>query len=81
MAYSEIFEFTGAVRGFHVYRKVWKPTEGQRLACFYESGNVFDPFAVKSVKRIVIKPLAIYHEKFQESPNLSLTEVQLSLFS
>jgi len=47
MAFSEIFEFTGAVRGFHVYRKVWKPTEGQRLACFYESGNVFDPFAVK----------------------------------
>ena len=29
--------------GFHVSRRIWKPTEGEALNCFYERGNVVNP--------------------------------------
>jgi len=45
--FSEVFEFTAAVRGFHVYRKTWRPKEGQVLNCYHEKGNSFDPYAIK----------------------------------
>ena len=47
MAFCEDFEFTCAVRGFHVYRKFWIPEKGQLLNCFHGNGNLFDPFAIK----------------------------------
>ena len=51
MAFCEVFEFTCAVRGFHVYRKFWIPEKGQLLNCFLESNNLFDPFAIKVCER------------------------------
>ena len=31
MAFHNVFEFTAVVRGFHVLRRIWKPTEGETL--------------------------------------------------
>ena len=44
---SAIFVFTSAVRGFHIYKKSWRPTKGQLLNCSNETGNVFDPYTIK----------------------------------
>ena len=45
----EVHTFTAAVRGFHYYRRFWRPKENEKLDCFYEPGNVFDQFAIKTV--------------------------------
>ena len=42
----EAHTFTTAVRGFHYYRRFWRPKEND---CFYEPGNVFDQFAIETV--------------------------------
>ena len=57
MAFCKVFEFTCAVRGFHVYRKLWIPEEGQLLNCFHESGNEFDPFTIKVCEHNSEKPI------------------------
>ena len=48
---SRIFEFTAAVRGFHVFRKIWKPVLNQLLDCFHEQGNDFDYFSIKTCEK------------------------------
>lgn len=45
-----INSFTAAVRGYHYYRRFWKPVEGEKLKCMYEANNAFDRFAIKVVK-------------------------------
>ena len=40
------FSFTAAVRGFHIYRRVWLPHIRQRLSAEREHGNVEDRFAI-----------------------------------
>ena len=40
------FSFTAAVRGFHVYRRVWLPHLGQRLSAEREHGNAEDCFTI-----------------------------------
>ena len=57
MAFCEVFEFLCAVRGFHVYRRFWTPEKSQLLNCFHESGNVFDPFAIKICESNSEKPV------------------------
>ena len=47
MSYDKVFEFTGAVRGYHYYRRFWTPKTSQKLYCFYEPDNPFDVFAIK----------------------------------
>ena len=47
MSYDKVIEFTAAVRGYHYYRKFWKPEPSQKLNCFFEEDNPFDPFAIK----------------------------------
>ena len=42
--------FTAAVRGFHFYRRYWQPQEIEKLLCLHESGNLFERFAIKTVK-------------------------------
>ena len=37
-----------AIRGYHVYRKVWDPSEEEFLECLHEPGNMFDLFAIKT---------------------------------
>ena len=41
--------FSAAVRGFHVYRDVWKPLENEELECFFEIHDLFNMFAIKCV--------------------------------
>ena len=43
------YSFTAAVRGFHYYRKFWKPKENEKLDCSHEEHNPFDWFAIKTV--------------------------------
>ena len=45
---ENVYSFTAAVRGFHYYRKFWKPIENERLSCFHEDGNPYDRFAIKT---------------------------------
>ena len=40
------FSFAAAVRGYHVYRRVWLPHLGQRLKAGSELGNAEDRFAI-----------------------------------
>ena len=44
------FPFDSAVRGYHVYKVVWKPTIGEKLQADQELGNEADKFAVTVVK-------------------------------
>ena len=37
-----------AIRGYHVYGKVWDPSEEEFLECLHEPGNMFDIFAIKT---------------------------------
>ena len=45
----ETHSFTAAVRGFHHYRRFWRPKENEKLDCLHEPGNAFDRFAIKTV--------------------------------
>ena len=47
----EVHKFTAAVRGFHYYRRFWRPKESEELDCIYEPDNVFDRFAIKTVTK------------------------------
>ena len=40
------FSFAAAVRGYHVYRRVWLPHLGQRIKAGSELGNAEDRFAI-----------------------------------
>jgi len=40
---------SSAVRGFHVYKDIWKPSIGDKLSCEREFDNCFDKFAIKVV--------------------------------
>jgi hypothetical protein len=40
------FSFDAAVRGYHVYRRVWLPHLGQHLKADRERGNAEDRFAI-----------------------------------
>jgi len=41
------WSFDTAVRGYHFYRKYWKPYLLQKLDCNHEPENAFDRFAIK----------------------------------
>ena len=47
MALDTTFEFLGAVRGFHVYKEIWRPFEEELLKYDFENGNLSDIFAIK----------------------------------
>ena len=42
-----IKEFESAVRGFHYYKKYWRPRIEEELFCSHEEENAFDVFAIK----------------------------------
>ena len=42
--------FSAAVRGFHVYKAIWKPIEGELLNCSHEKDNPCDVFSIKVFK-------------------------------
>ena len=43
------FESTAAIRGFHIYQKVWQLELNDTSVCIHERGNAFDSFSVKTV--------------------------------
>ena len=46
----ECFSFESCVRGYHVYKDIWKANDGEQLPCQCETSNRSDPFAVAIVK-------------------------------
>ena len=46
----ETFAFASAVRGYHVYKDLWKPSIGEKLVARREFNNPMDKHAVKVVK-------------------------------
>lgn len=46
---NKVFVFSAAIRGFHVYRDTWIPSEQEKLCCVFEENNVFDMFAIKTL--------------------------------
>ena len=42
--------FSAAVRGFHVYKSIWKPEEGEVLMCYREESNPYDSFPIQVCK-------------------------------
>ena len=50
------FAFPSAVRGFHVYRRVWVPSVGQCLSGEQQDRNTEDRFAVAVVQCILASP-------------------------
>ena len=46
---ENVYSFTAVVRGFHYYRKFWKPKENEKLDYSNEEHNQFDWFAIKTV--------------------------------
>jgi len=47
----EVLAISSAVCGFHVYKDIWKPSTGDKLACERELDNCFDKFAIKVVNK------------------------------
>jgi len=45
----EVLPISSAVRGFHVYKDIWKPSISDKLTCEREFDNCFDKFAIKVV--------------------------------
>lgn len=48
--YDKEVRFTCAVRGFHHYRRVWDPVPEETLRCYHERNNLFDRYAIKTVR-------------------------------
>ena len=46
----ETFAFASAVRGYHVYEDVWKPSIGEKLVAERAFNNPMDKHTVKVVK-------------------------------
>ena len=47
---DESFTFESAVRGHHVFKRIWTPVNGQLLQVRAETGNERDPYAVATVQ-------------------------------
>ena len=46
----EMIAFTSALRGYHVYQDLWKPSIGEKLVAKREFNNFMDKHTVKVVK-------------------------------
>ena len=46
MEYVKNFEFIATIRGYHYYKKFWKPESHQVLNCYHEKNNAFYRFAI-----------------------------------
>ena len=47
MSKENILTVQSAVRGFHVYKAIWQPEEGEKRMCEHEENNKYDLFAIK----------------------------------
>ena len=44
--------FLCGLRGFHVYKEIWKPIVGELLRCSHERNNIYDRYAIAANKRL-----------------------------
>ena len=44
--------FLCGLRGFHVYKEIWKPVVGELLRCSHERNNIYDRYAIAANKRL-----------------------------
>ena len=49
---SRSFEFTAAIRGYHVHQKFWQPELNETLVCIHERQNEFDAFSEKTIRAV-----------------------------
>ena len=42
----ESVNYDCTVRGYHIYKSVWKPKERQVLSCSHDTNNIYDIFAI-----------------------------------
>ena len=49
---SRSFEFTAAIRGYHVCQKIWQSELNETLVWIHEKRNKFDAFSVKTVRAV-----------------------------
>ena len=47
MSFDRVLSLQAAVKGFHVYKAIWKQKDSEVLACSREANNPHDPFAIK----------------------------------
>ena len=47
MSKENILTVQSAVRGFHVYKAIWQPEEGEKLIREHEENNKYDLYAIK----------------------------------
>ena len=45
---NKTFQFTAAICGYHVFRKIWEPVIEEELKCAHEVGNEYDVFSIKT---------------------------------
>ena len=43
------YEMQAMIRGYHVYATVWDAQIGEKLYCAKETGNIRDPYAVRTL--------------------------------
>jgi len=48
---KQILAISSAVRVFHVYKDIWKPSTGDKHACEREFDDCFDKFAIRVVNK------------------------------
>ena len=47
------FNFIAGLRGFHVYRDIWKPSLNQFINFKQERNNLYDRFAVAGMTKLL----------------------------
>ena len=45
---NKTIQFTAAIRGYHVFRKIWEPVIEEELKCTHEVGNEYNVFSIKT---------------------------------
>ena len=45
---NKTFQFTAAIRGYHVFRKIWEPVIEEELKCAHKVGNEYNVFSIKT---------------------------------
>ena len=48
--------FLCGLRGFHVYKEIWKPIVGELLRFSHEQNNTYDRYAMAANKRLPWSP-------------------------
>ena len=57
------FAFPCGLRGFHVYKELWKPKLNEKLETIHEKNNPHDRYAVAAIRKTVsrLRPVVVGH--------------------